>query len=137
MTTDKNNNNKKETNTPNLTLCTHVPLQRELVKDILSLLRAAHVTSLNTPTLPGRMLLQRVIHHIVVQKRQVVVKRDRPAAGARGCILVQLFVVREVVQDLVVVGLCLNTGAATVPEDQLLFSLVAQPQIRHIEVDFL
>lgn len=83
------------------------------------------------------MLLQRVIHHVVVQERQVVVKSDWSTAGARGCVLVQLLVVCEVVQDLVIVGLGLHAGAAAVPEDQLLFSLVAQPQVRHVEVDLL
>jgi len=83
------------------------------------------------------MLLQCVIHHVVVQERQVVVERDGPAAGAGGRVLVQLLVVREVVEDLVVVGLRLHAGPAAVPEDQLLLRLVAQPQVRHIEVDLL
>lgn len=101
------------------------------------ILSRSDVTSSDTATLPGRMLLQCVIHHIVVQERQVIIESDGPTAGARGRVFVQLLVVCEVVEDLVIVGLCLDAGAAAVPEDQLLFSLVAQPQVRHIEMDFL
>lgn len=95
------------------------------------------MTSSDTATLPGRMFLQRVINHVVVQKRQVIVERDWSTAGARGRVLVQLLVVCEVVQDLVIVCLRLHTGAAAVAENQLLFSLVAQAQVRDVEVDLL
>lgn len=83
------------------------------------------------------MLLQRVIHHVVVQEREVVVEGDWSAAGAGGRVLVQLFVMREVFEDFVVVCLGLCAGAAAVPEDQLLFRLITQPQIRHVEVHLL
>lgn len=93
--------------------------------------------SSDAAALPGRVLLQRVVHDVVVQERQVVVEGDWSAAGAGGRVLVQLFVMREVVEDFVIVCLGLRAGAAAVPEDQLLFSLVPQPQIRHVEVHLL
>lgn len=83
------------------------------------------------------MLLQRVVHDIVVQEGQVVVEGDWSAAGAGGRVLVQLFVMREVLEDFVVVCLRLRAGAAAVPEDQFLFRLVTQPQVRHVEVHLL
>lgn len=78
-----------------------------------------------------------MVHHVVVQKGQVVIEGDGPAASAGGRVLVQLPVVREVVQDLVVVCLGLCAWPAAVAEDQLLLGLVAQSQVCHVEVDLL
>lgn len=51
------------------------------------------------------MLLQNVVLQVVVQEREVVIEGDRAAASPRGLLLVQLFVVCQIVQNLVVVGL--------------------------------
>ncbi len=83
------------------------------------------------------MLLQSVVIQAVVQKRDVVVERDGPAAGPSRRVLVQLLVVGEVVEDLVVVGLGVETRAAAVAEDQLLFGPVTQAQVCDVEVDLL
>ncbi len=83
------------------------------------------------------MLLQSVVIQAVVQKRDVVVERDGPAAGPSRRVLVQLLVVGEVVEDLVVVGLGVETRAAAVAEDQLLFGPVTQAQVCDVEVNLL
>lgn len=81
----------------------------------------------DTATFAGGMLPQNVVVLVVViQERQVIVKGDWSTAGAGRYVLDQLLVVGEVVEDLVIVGLCVRTGATAVPEDQLLFGLVAQ-----------
>lgn len=102
------------------------------VKFVALSLRHTHVTSSDTTTLPGRVLLQCVIYYIVVQERQVIIESNWSTAGAGGRVLVQLFVMCEVVENFVVVGLRLHAGAAAVAEDQFLLSLVTQAQVRHI-----
>ena len=86
-------------------------------------------------TFPGGMLLQSVVLQVVVQEREVVVKGDGAAAGFRGLLLVHLPVVCQVIQDLVVVGLCVRAGTAAVLKYQFFLCLVAQSEVRHVEVD--
>lgn len=47
----------------------------------------------------------------------------------------QLPVLREVVENLVVVCFRVGAGPAAVSEDHLLFGLVAQSQVGHIQLD--
>lgn len=82
------------------------------------------------------MFLESVVLQVVVQEREVIVKCDWPTANSGGRVFVKLLVVGEVVQDLVVIGLRIVTGTSAVPEYQLLFGPVAQPQVCHVEVDF-
>ena len=91
---------------------------------------------LHTTTLPGRVLPYGVIHQVVVQEGEVVVKRYWPAAGVRGRVPgPQPPVVSDVVKDLVIVCLGLPTRSRAVPEYHLLLGLVAQTQVCHIEMD--
>lgn len=92
--------------------------------------------SLHAAAFPGGVLPHGVVDEVVVQEREVVVERCRPAAGLRG----RVFggkppVVGEVVKDFVVVGLGLPAGSGAVPEYHLLAGAVAQAEVRHVEVD--
>lgn len=89
----------------------------------------------HTTTFPGGMLLQNVVLQVVVQEREVVIKGDRTATSPRGLLLVQLFVVCQIVQNLVVVGLGIRAGTAAVSEYQFLPSLVTQSKVCYVEVD--
>lgn len=89
----------------------------------------------HTATFPGGMFLESVVLQVVVQEREVVVERDGPAASPSWTFFVQLLVVSQIVQDLVVVGLCIRARTAAVPKDHLLPGLVAQPEVRNVQVD--
>lgn len=77
-----------------------------------------------------------MIDEVVVQKREVIVKRYWPTASLRGPVFGrEPPVVDEVVKDFVVVGLGLPAGSGAVPEYHFLAGAVAQTEVRHIEVD--
>lgn len=91
---------------------------------------------LHTATFPGRVLPHSVVDKVVVQEREVVVKRYRPTARPRGRVLMEKPpVVGEILEDSVVVGFRLPAGSRAVPEYHFLAGVVAQAEVCHIEVD--
>lgn len=77
-----------------------------------------------------------MVDKVVVQKREVIVKRYWPTAGLRGRVFGRKPpVVSKVVKDFVVVGLGLPAGSRAIPEYHFLAGTVAQTEVRHIEVD--
>lgn len=92
--------------------------------------------SLHTTTFPGRVLLHCVVNEVVIQKREIVIKRYWSAAGLRRCVFGRKPpVMSEVVEDFVIVGLRLPAGSRAVPEYHFLTGAVAQTEVRHVEVD--
>lgn len=93
-------------------------------------------SSLHTATLPGRVLPHDVVHQVVVQKGEVIIKRYWPTAGLWGRVLMRKPpVVSEVIKDFVIVCLRLPAGSGAVPEYHFLAGAVTQPKVCHIEVD--
>lgn len=91
---------------------------------------------LHTATFPGRVLPHSVVDKVVVQEREVVVKRYWPTAGPRGRVFTgEPPVVGEVLKDSVVVGFRLPAGPRAVPEYHFLAGVIAQAEVCHIEVD--
>lgn len=91
---------------------------------------------LHTATFPGRVLPDSVVDKVVVQKREVVVKRYWPTAGLRGRLSGRKPpVVGEVLKDFVIVGFGLPARSGAVPEDHFLAGSVAQTEVCHVEVD--
>lgn len=91
---------------------------------------------LHAATSPGRVLPHSVVDKVVVQEREVVVKRYRPTARPRRRVFPgEPPIVGEVLKDSVVVGFRLPAGSRAVPENHLLAGVIAQAEVCHIEVD--